>query len=389
MATRYVLLLRGINVGRGRRVSMQDLRALLAGLGYTDVATLLQSGNAVFTSTRRQADKVCAEVEQAIVGKVDVESMAGGRELVVVGRDRRLDGTLDRHLLAHERDLPLRGAGDVDQLLDQVAHPGDLALEDFAQANQDRVGALERSQHACRVGDRRQRVAQLVRQHRQELALASLGQAQLLGALGERLLELLALMDVDAAADVADRGAVGADPRHAVVEHPAVLAVVAAHPQVHREWRARFEAGGADAEAAVEVFRVDHARPAVAEKVVQAAAGVGAPRRAEPIVAAVQAGAPDQDRRCGDEPGRLWIGHGVHLLRLDVDAGSLCFAWHGQPWFPVAPRAHARGLRRQSACRRRGVQRTALVRRSPRRPAGGRPFAGAPPKPPSAAGDTW
>jgi uncharacterized protein (DUF1697 family) len=67
---RYVLLLRGINVGGNRRVSMQDLRALLAGLGYTDVATLLQSGNAVFTSTRRQADKVCAEVEQAIVGKL-------------------------------------------------------------------------------------------------------------------------------------------------------------------------------------------------------------------------------------------------------------------------------------------------------------------------------
>jgi uncharacterized protein (DUF1697 family) len=70
MATRYVLLLRGINVGKGRRVSMQDLRALLTGLGYTDVATLLQSGNAVFTSTHRQADKVCAEVEQAIVGKL-------------------------------------------------------------------------------------------------------------------------------------------------------------------------------------------------------------------------------------------------------------------------------------------------------------------------------
>jgi uncharacterized protein (DUF1697 family) len=67
---RYVLLLRGINLGSSRRMSMQDLRALLAGLGYTDVATLLQSGNAVFTSTRRQADKVCAEVEQAIAGEL-------------------------------------------------------------------------------------------------------------------------------------------------------------------------------------------------------------------------------------------------------------------------------------------------------------------------------
>ena len=63
---RYVALLRGINLGPHRRMSMQDLRALLTDLGYTDVATLLQSGNAVFTSPRRQVDKVTAEVEQAI-----------------------------------------------------------------------------------------------------------------------------------------------------------------------------------------------------------------------------------------------------------------------------------------------------------------------------------
>ncbi len=63
---RYVALLRGINLGGKRRMAMQDLRALLSGLGYTDVATLLQSGNAVFTSARRQPDKVCAEVERGI-----------------------------------------------------------------------------------------------------------------------------------------------------------------------------------------------------------------------------------------------------------------------------------------------------------------------------------
>src|SRR5258707_2933192 len=63
---RYIALLRGINLGSSRRMSMQDLRALLTGLGYTDVATLLQSGNVVFTSPRREADKVRVEVEKAI-----------------------------------------------------------------------------------------------------------------------------------------------------------------------------------------------------------------------------------------------------------------------------------------------------------------------------------
>ncbi|WP_232833195.1 DUF1697 domain-containing protein, partial [Nocardiopsis sp. TNDT3] len=39
--TRYVALLRGINLGAHRRVAMADLRSLLAGLGYGDVATHL------------------------------------------------------------------------------------------------------------------------------------------------------------------------------------------------------------------------------------------------------------------------------------------------------------------------------------------------------------
>ncbi len=48
---KFVALLRGINVGKAKRVSMENLRALLAGLGFTDVSTLLNSGNAVFQAT--------------------------------------------------------------------------------------------------------------------------------------------------------------------------------------------------------------------------------------------------------------------------------------------------------------------------------------------------
>ncbi len=224
----------------------------------------------------RQPAAIAAH-EDALVGDVDVETVAAGIELVVTGRDRGLDDALDRHLLAHERDLPLRRARDVDQLLDQMAEPADLALEDLAQPDEDRIGVLERPQNARGVGDRRERVAQLVREHRQELALAPLGQAQLLGALGERLLELLPLMDVDAAADVADGRAVAAEAGHAVVEHPAVFAVMTAQAQVHRERRLRFEAGRADAEAAVEILGMDGAGPAVALQLVRRAAGVGGP----------------------------------------------------------------------------------------------------------------
>jgi uncharacterized protein (DUF1697 family) len=49
-ATRYVLLLRGVNVGANNSLPMADLRAMLAKIGCTDVITYVQSGNAVFTT---------------------------------------------------------------------------------------------------------------------------------------------------------------------------------------------------------------------------------------------------------------------------------------------------------------------------------------------------
>lgn len=44
----YVALLRAVNVGGTGKLPMADLRALIAGLGYTNVETYIQSGNAVF-----------------------------------------------------------------------------------------------------------------------------------------------------------------------------------------------------------------------------------------------------------------------------------------------------------------------------------------------------
>jgi uncharacterized protein DUF1697 len=48
----HVALLRGINVGGRNRVAMADLREVVLGLGHTEVATYIQSGNVVFTSEK-------------------------------------------------------------------------------------------------------------------------------------------------------------------------------------------------------------------------------------------------------------------------------------------------------------------------------------------------
>lgn len=49
----YIALLRGVNVGGKHKVPMAELRELLTALGYEDVCTLLQSGNAVFSSSSK------------------------------------------------------------------------------------------------------------------------------------------------------------------------------------------------------------------------------------------------------------------------------------------------------------------------------------------------
>lgn len=46
--TRYIAILRGINVGTGRKVPMADLNVLLAKLGLKNIQTYIQSGNVVF-----------------------------------------------------------------------------------------------------------------------------------------------------------------------------------------------------------------------------------------------------------------------------------------------------------------------------------------------------
>jgi uncharacterized protein (DUF1697 family) len=64
-----IALLRGINIGPRQRVSMPELRELMEGLGYTDVQTLVQSGNVVFTSRAKPAtleQKIEEEIEKQL-----------------------------------------------------------------------------------------------------------------------------------------------------------------------------------------------------------------------------------------------------------------------------------------------------------------------------------
>ncbi|MDY7394546.1 DUF1697 domain-containing protein [Aureibaculum sp. 2210JD6-5] len=54
--TKYIAILRGINVGGHRKILMADLKQLLEKMGLQNVITYIQSGNVIFSSTMSEKD---------------------------------------------------------------------------------------------------------------------------------------------------------------------------------------------------------------------------------------------------------------------------------------------------------------------------------------------
>lgn len=72
--SKKIAILRGINVGGRRKILMADLRLLFEKLGYSEVATYIQSGNVFFKSDKKSTDiEMATEIEQAISDKYDFE----------------------------------------------------------------------------------------------------------------------------------------------------------------------------------------------------------------------------------------------------------------------------------------------------------------------------
>jgi uncharacterized protein (DUF1697 family) len=87
LRVRVAALLRGINIGAGKRISMPELRRIVESLGHRDVETYLQSGNVVFTPAKGARDHLRRGVEAAIAEATGHEIpvlVRTGRELAAV-----------------------------------------------------------------------------------------------------------------------------------------------------------------------------------------------------------------------------------------------------------------------------------------------------------------
>ena len=87
---RHVALLRGINVGRNKRIAMADLRSLCERLGFEEVRTLLQSGNVVLDSAlsaKTVGSRLAAAIEHELGLEVGVVVRAVEELDAVVAHD--------------------------------------------------------------------------------------------------------------------------------------------------------------------------------------------------------------------------------------------------------------------------------------------------------------
>jgi uncharacterized protein (DUF1697 family) len=75
--TTYIALLRAVNLGGYGKLAMADFRKLLEGLGYRNIQTYIQSGNAVF-----DAPGPAKKVSQAIAA--GLEKLMGAPAVVVI-----------------------------------------------------------------------------------------------------------------------------------------------------------------------------------------------------------------------------------------------------------------------------------------------------------------
>lgn len=126
---RFVVLLRGVNVGKGNRVPMADFRLLLEAKGYSDIRTLLNSGNAVFTgpgrSAGRHAEAIALAMQDSLGVSVPVVVKSADEFSVIIEENPIVPASdeYSRFLVAFSQDAAaLRALAIISPLVQSAEH---------------------------------------------------------------------------------------------------------------------------------------------------------------------------------------------------------------------------------------------------------------------------
>lgn len=70
---KHIAILRGINVGGKRKLLMADLSKMLSQLGFENITTYIQSGNAIFETKETEISGLENKIKEAISEKFDLD----------------------------------------------------------------------------------------------------------------------------------------------------------------------------------------------------------------------------------------------------------------------------------------------------------------------------
>jgi len=92
-----ISFLRGINVGGNKKIKMTELKTLYESLGFTNVQTLLQSGNVVFETDLTDPLEIARQIEDGI------EKTFGFSSKIVLRTPDHLRAVIEGHSFSDEQ----------------------------------------------------------------------------------------------------------------------------------------------------------------------------------------------------------------------------------------------------------------------------------------------
>ena len=156
-----------------------------------DASVLPRRGDRDASPLRRELDRVVQQVgdhlseprgigldEERLLGDFDGELLSPLRDHVAPGVDRRVHDALQGHGAPLEPDLPAGDPRNVQEIVHEPRQVLRLAADDLPRLR-DQPGIVVPEELDC-MQDRGERIAQLVREHREELVLAAVRFDQLL-----------------------------------------------------------------------------------------------------------------------------------------------------------------------------------------------------------------
>jgi uncharacterized protein (DUF1697 family) len=152
----FVALLRGINVGKAKRLPMEALRTLLGELGYVGVSTILNSGNAVFRATAGTSAAHASKISAAIASKLRIQApviVKSARELNAVVAENQLATSAADHsrlLVAFVQDA--KALPELDAITQLVAPLEEFVVGKHAAYLHCVTGILESKAGAALLG---------------------------------------------------------------------------------------------------------------------------------------------------------------------------------------------------------------------------------------------